>query len=331
MMLFISAALFAQDAVADNMLLYQRSIGGWPKHINEVKIDYTKPISEIEQQAIKADSLKKDATIDNQATTKEIRYLLKTYSQTSNKKYLSSAEKGIRYLLQMQHSNGGWPQYYPDTLAYRDQITYNDNAMINAMNVLWDVVNRSKDFEAVNVSLVEPSRRAIAKGVECILKTQIRVNGKLTAWCAQYDKTTLQPAKARKFEPPSISAMESVGIVAFLMKLKDPTPEIKNAVTRAVEWFELVKIKGYKTEIINAPNQPKGKDRVLVPAEGKNVWARFYDIYTNKPIFIGRDGIIRASLAEIDNERRVGYGWYGTWPKEILKKQYPNWLTANNK
>ena len=37
-----SASIFAQDYVADNMLAYQRSVGGWPKHIGETKIDYTK-------------------------------------------------------------------------------------------------------------------------------------------------------------------------------------------------------------------------------------------------------------------------------------------------
>lgn len=31
-----------EDYVADNMLLYQRHVGGWPKHIGNIKIDYTK-------------------------------------------------------------------------------------------------------------------------------------------------------------------------------------------------------------------------------------------------------------------------------------------------
>ncbi|HVF81895.1 MAG TPA: pectate lyase, partial [Flavisolibacter sp.] len=132
-------SLYAQDVQADRMLLYQRSVGGWPKHINEVKVDYAKPLSEGEKAGVLDDKFRNDATIDNNATTKEIRYLLKAYKQSSNKEYLKAAENGVRYLLLMQKDNGGFPQFYPDSSNYRGQITYNDNAMINALNILWDV------------------------------------------------------------------------------------------------------------------------------------------------------------------------------------------------
>ena len=99
--------IYAQDSVANNMLLYQRNIGGWPKHIGNKKIDYTKYISPAEKAAIIDDAGMNDATIDNNATSKEIRYLLKAYKKTADRKYLLSAEKGIRYLLVMQNSNAG--------------------------------------------------------------------------------------------------------------------------------------------------------------------------------------------------------------------------------
>jgi hypothetical protein len=108
---FPASQIYAQDIQADRMLLYQRSIGGWPKHINEVKVDYTKALSEGEKASVLADKVRNDATIDNSATTKEIRYLIKAYKTTGNKEYLKSAEKGIRYLLTMQKANGGFPQF----------------------------------------------------------------------------------------------------------------------------------------------------------------------------------------------------------------------------
>ena len=184
--------------------------------------------------------------------------------------------------------------------------------MINAMNVLWDVVNEANDFDVVDSSLKAPSSEAIKNGIDCILKTQIRVNGKLTVWCAQYDNKTLQPAKARSYELVSLSASESVGIVEFLMKIKDPSPAIKEAVNSAVQWFEASKIAGYKFAFIADTSQPDGRDRVLVPDKNSTIWARFYDIQTNKPFFSGRDGIKKWSIAEIEKERRMGYAWYGT-------------------
>ena len=66
-------AVDAQDLQADNMLIYQRAIGGWPKHLKNIKVDYTKTLTDQEKLEIKADSLRKDATLDNSATVKEVR------------------------------------------------------------------------------------------------------------------------------------------------------------------------------------------------------------------------------------------------------------------
>ena len=42
------------------------------------------------------------------------------------------------------------------------------------------------------------ARKAWDKGIDCILKSQVCVNGKLTAWCAQHDEKTLEPRPARR-------------------------------------------------------------------------------------------------------------------------------------
>jgi PelA/Pel-15E family pectate lyase len=143
----LSALANAQDLQADNMLLFQRSEGGWPKHYEEKAIDYNRIYNEAEKAAIKDDYHRNDATIDNKATTKEIRYLLKAYKKENNKAYLKAAEKGIKYLLEAQYKNGGWPQFYPDLSSYRHEITYNDDAMINAMNVLYDVTKKAEPIK----------------------------------------------------------------------------------------------------------------------------------------------------------------------------------------
>ena len=335
-MLLCGSSVFAQpviqggeDYVADNMLVYQRSVGGWPKHIGETKIDYTKKLSPAEKAGIADDTGMNDATIDNNATNKEIRYLVAAYKKWNNKNYLTAAENGIRYLLKMQYNNGGFPQFYPDSSIYRSQVTYNDNAMINALNVLWDVAHGKNDMEVVDPSLVAPAQKAVDKGIDCIVKTQVRVKGKLTVWCAQYDKNTLQPAKARAFELVSLSGSESVGIVEFLMKIEHPSKQIMDAVNSAVQWFDQSKIVGYNFVDKADPSTPKGKDRVLVPEANSVIWARFYDIDTNRPFFTGRDSIKKWSAAEIEYERRNGYAWYGTWPQKLLDKAYPQWLMKN--
>jgi PelA/Pel-15E family pectate lyase len=71
---------------------------------------------------------------------------------------------------------------------------------------------------------------------------------------------------------------------------------------------------------------PNGFDRVVVEdASAKPLWARFYEIGANRPIFSGRDSVIKYSLAEIEHERRTGYGWYTSAPAALLEKDYPGW------
>jgi PelA/Pel-15E family pectate lyase len=67
-------------------------------------------------------------------------------------------------------------------------------------------------------------------------------------------------------------------------------------------------------------------DVVLVPdASAAPLWARFYEIGTNKPIFSGRDGVIRYDLSEIELERRSGYSWIGPYASALLQTEYPAW------
>ncbi|MBC7721449.1 MAG: pectate lyase, partial [Pedobacter sp.] len=278
LLLLVCDKLTAQDLVAENMLMFQRNYGGWPKHFEEKAINYNREYSVVEKASIGDDIGRNDATIDNDATSKEIWYLAKAYKQSNNKKYLTAIENGIRYLLKAQYKNGGWPQYYPDFSLYRSEITYNDNAMINVLKVLQDVVLKQNNLELVDASLTAPSVEAIKKGIDCILKTQVKVKGKLTVWCAQYDAKYMQPAKARAFELISLSGSESVGVVEFLMVQPNPSVAIKQAVTAAVEWFNKSKIVGYNFITVPDPSTPKGKDRVLVEDKNSTIWARFYDI-----------------------------------------------------
>ena len=326
-----AAQASSTDPVAENMLLFQRSNGGWSKHFNEKAFEYTTTFSADEKAQIAAQKNNDDATIDNKATNKEIRYLAGAYKKTNNPAYLAAAEDGIRYLLKAQYDNGGWPQYYPDNRFYRAEITFNDNAMINTMNVLQDVALGKNNMDAVSKDLIAPSAKAISKGIGCILKTQIKANGKLTAWCQQYDQNTLQPAKARAYELPSISGAESDDIVEFLMSQPNPSQEIKDAVNAAVQWFQDVKIAGYKFEPVAAPGTPKGTDRQLVPDSTSVIWARYYEIGTNKPFFCDRDGVKKYSIQEIGYERRNGYAWFGEWPKKLLEKTYPAWVKIYGK
>jgi PelA/Pel-15E family pectate lyase len=64
---------------------------------------------------------------------------------------------------------------------------------------------------------------------------------------------------------------------------------------------------------------------VLRDPDAKPIWARHYEIETDRPIFAGRDAVKRYALGDIERERRTGTPWYGDWPCELLRRDYPAW------
>ena len=307
--------------IADNVILYQRDEGGWPKN-TDMAVELS--ASDIEKLQ-KAKSDDKDCTIDNGATHTQLQYLARVYQATKLERIQASFNRGVDFLLRIQYGNGGWPQF-PYKKGYYSHITFNDNAMIGVMRVLNDIARGTQPYEFVGAEMKARCKAAVEKGVQCILDCQIVTDGVKTVWCAQHDEVTLKPAPARTYEKISLSGAESAGIVEFLMNIDRPSPQVKTAVRSAMDWFEAAAIEGIKVVQKPDPNLPRGYDRIVVKDESASpVWARFYEIGTNRPIFCGRDGVIKYSLAEIEHERRVGYSWYTNNPSKLLNRIYPEW------
>ena len=299
--------------IAANILSYQSELGGWPKNIDTTAAPYTG----------ERDKLK--PTFDNDATTDELRFLARIFNATKDQKYRAAFDKGYDYILKAQYPTGGWPQTFPPPRSYHRHITFNDDAMVRLLDFLRESY-RSDIYGFVDQSRRQAAQQAFDRGIECILKCQIRVAGKLTVWCAQHDEKDLIPQPGRSYELISLSGAESVRIVRLLMSLEKPRPEVVRAIEDAVAWFVSVKLTGVRVETRAEPKAPKGKDRIVVKDQSAPaLWARFYEIDTNRPIFSDRDGIKKYSLAEIGYERRNGYAWLGTWPQRLLDVDYPAW------
>ena len=321
--------VYATKVRSESILIWQRSNGGWGKAVPDLS-QYDREQTSTEKATAASTKNSTDTTIDNGHVTTELRYLLADYKSTNNPNYLVAAEKAIDYLFLAQYANGGWPQYYPDKSLYRHQITYNDDAIVKVMNVMWDISKSKNNLELVNPSYKSKAVTAFNKGIDIMLKTQITSPaGKKTAWCAQHDEVTLLPALARAYELPSISGSESVGITRTLMMVENPSAEVKQAIKDAVDWFNTAKIVGYTTQKVTLAGSPDGFDVVVVPSAGNIMWARFYDLTTGLPFFCGRDGIKKDTLAEIEIERRSGYSWYGNWPAGLISTEYTAWKTKN--
>ena len=312
--------------IGENVLLYQRDIGGWPKNI-AIHMPLTDGQKE---ELLNLKSNPDDCTIDNGATYLEMTYLAKLYDQIPDEKYKEAFLKGLDYILAAQYENGGWPQFYPLKEGYYSHITYNDDAMANVLKLLRDIMHRNRKIsKGIDDDTMARVNEAFDRGIDCILKTQYRQHGVLTGWCAQYDENTLQPAKARAYELPSLSGKESAPIVLLLMDIPNPSKEVRVVVDSAVDWFEKTKITGlleirYHTDD-GLEDKKYSKDSLALP-----VWARFMDLEDNTPFFCDRDGIKKTSIMDIGRERRAGYAWYSQEAQQVLDK-YPKWKASHDK
>lgn len=301
-------------AAADVVVGHQDASGGWTKN-RDLTIPAGQPSDAKEQPA---------PTIDNGGTTTPIEFLARVHAASPHPAAEAAVQRGIDYLLAAQYPNGGWPQFFPLRKGYYSHITYNDNATANVLKVLAGVRDGEPPYAWVDPARRDRARVAIDRAIDCILRTQVRQEGRLTGWCAQHDAQTLAPAWARNFEPPSLSGLESVGLVRFLMTIDTPTPAVIAAIEGAVAWFEASKITGWRVDTLVADDGQRDR-RAVADASAPALWARFYELGTNRPIFIGRDRVIRYDYNEIERERRVGYVYLGQWPKNLLEREYPKW------
>jgi len=337
---------FTSDRVkedAERVLSSQLPSGGWPKNVNFFVT-----------QEEHSDDVNL-GTIDNGATLTEIRYLMRLYEINSaalSKKiekseykrltsYRDAALRGIAYLLKMQYSNGGFPQYYPRTDHYHALITYNDNAMVGAMRLLRDVYLGVSPYSTVSGDIKERCGKAYWKGVSCILRTQIFVDGHPTVWCQQHDPVTLEPKPARGFELAAFVSAESISLIELLHDealrlselVKNQTvgrdsllihrfDSINRSLNGAVSWLENHVIYGYqRVNFINAEGKNDYRMEPCAKCQAVNSplsqcqhlpcqWARFYDLEMAKPLFCGRDTIPHDRVEDIEYERRNGYAWF---------------------
>ncbi len=188
-----------------------------------------------------------------------------------------AVDYALRAFLQAQYPNGAWPQRYllfpdpsqhevrsaryPDTwsrdfpsIDYRDYYTFNDNAVVDVIDVMLEAHRTYRDERYLAAAL---------RGGDFILLAQMPEPQ--PAWAQQYNQQ-MEPAWGRRFEPPSITGSESFGVLHALLNLYIETGEARflTPIQPALDWAR----------------------RSLLP-DGR--LARFYELQTNRPLYFVRD------------------------------------------
>ena len=232
--------------IAENLLLYQRANGGWPKDFDPARI-----LSESEVRELADTRAKEDTSFDNRSTYPEVEYLAQAYKRLGDGRYREASLRGIEFILKAQYPNGGWPHSYPSRKSYYPHITMLDDVMVGVLSAGAQHGNKAQ-YDFVPAELRRRVNDARERGDACLLKLQLRVDGKLTGWASQYDEVTLQPCDGRTFEPAGLASAESVGALKYLMHLDAPSPAVRQAIESGMAWLDRSKVEHLRIERVPA-------------------------------------------------------------------------------
>lgn len=361
----IKAAVTVVDPV------YQNDDGGWAKtnvHYDLLNDTFTTLYT------------KQYSTIDNGATHGHIKFLSRVIRLSkeqpdlfaSYQTELETVEKGfwkaINYMIEAQTDKGGWAQYYPYGIGYFKNITFNDNAMPDVMELIYALTNEQGLIDSTLCNDLAWARKEIEnytnpyvvehgiskdvltdvwdKGLSFILDSQVVINGVTTGWAQQYDSVTGKPTGGRAFELPSVSPDESQTVIKLLTNIVNPTDEVKNSVKSFVDWIQTVGFTGYNVYTISDRTRELGKDKLLVQDGSTDKrFGRFYglditgdyygldikDKITTSDfyeVFAGRNGIAQLTMNIGMSERRVGYSYVRSNQDVNAMKTYTTWKNA---
>ena len=168
-----------------------------------------------------------------------------------------------------------WPREWPGSNHYWFEYTFNDNAMADTIDTLFEAA-RTYDTAEANAAMKAlgmKCRAAALKAADFILLAQLPEPQ--PAWAQQYD-FDMHPAWARKFEPPSVTSSETQGILRSLMQVYRETGDRKylDPIPRALNYLRRSRL-------------PDGK------------LARFYEMKTNEPLYFTLDYKLTKSDADM--------------------------------
>ena len=129
--------------LAENVLSHQSERGDWPKNVNTSAAPY------------RGDRSRLRGTFDNGATVGQMRFLARAFVATGRARYRDAFIKALDHVLAARYSNGGWPQSYPPGPGYARYITFNDNTMVNLLELIRDVA-RADGFRFVDRAAARP-------------------------------------------------------------------------------------------------------------------------------------------------------------------------------
>ncbi|MHC4694540.1 MAG: pectate lyase [Planctomycetota bacterium] len=228
-------------------------------------------------------------TFDDDITQGALKFLIDADSILDEAWLTDAIELGLGFMQKSQFDNGAWPQWYPLRGGYHNHYTYNDHAINDCIAVMLKA----------HATYDRPEYLAAAEsGGDFIILSQLPKPQ--AGWAQQYSHD-MKPAWARSFEPPGVCSAVTANNIRTLVQLYVYTKKDKylSPVPAAIEWLEGSKI-------------------------SDNLWARLYEVGTNRPIYGDRmDGHkVHYDYEKVSQKERSSYGWQGEYGITSAISQY---------
>ena len=278
--------LNAAKGAADALVWGQLASGGW-----DYMIDFDRRASKRwyfrkdKEKGLASAGRRNTSTFDDNNSQSALRFLM-AIDEASRRQdsYHKAVEHGLQFMLKSQFPNGAWPQRFPlASRGYGDYYTFNDNAINDCIKVMLEAYKTYGDSRYLE---------SAKKGGDFIIASQIP--SPQSGWAQQYDHA-MKPASARWFEPAACNGAVTCRNVRTLVELFLETGERKylKPIPAALEWLERSKLRAH-------------------------VWARFYELGTNRPIYVTADRRVVYEQVNL----RPGYGWFGNYGGDEVARLY---------
>jgi hypothetical protein len=305
--------LEAAVAAAQALVKGQLTSGGWDYRIEFDPRDRKRYL--YRRGGLEGNKARNATTLDDDNTQSAVRFLMHVDRALQQKDEIvhDSVEFALESLLAAQYPNGAWPQRFsappkaqdfpviqandpaewPRTwpnVNYTSYYTLNDNALADTIALM---------FEAAEIYGDKRFADAGRRGGDFLILAQLP--DPQPAWSQQYN-AAMQPAWARKFEPPAVTGGESQGAMRILMGVYRRTGDRKylEPIPRALAYLE-------KSAL------PSGR------------LARFYELKTNQPLYFTQ----KYELVYTDDDLPTHYAFTTTNNLRRIRADYEKLLATD--
>lgn len=305
----------AAKSAADALIRGQHPTGGWNYVIDTAGEESLKQwYATVAANAWRLEEFHHyygNATFDDAGTAEASQLLLRVYLEKKDRKYLAPLNKAIRFVLDSQYANGGWPQRYPFVengglhghADYTPYITFNDDVAGENLEFLIYAYHGLARNGRGDARVLD----AIHRGMDIFVKTQ--QPQPQPAWGLQHFPDTLKPAGARTIEPQAFVTHATGTNIKSMLGFYRLTGDRKYLarLPEAMDWLDQVATK--------PPLNTPGRTHPTFVLEGANT-----------PIYIHRRGsnIANGQYYADDNPTNliVHYGSFRNVDTPALRAEY---------